>query len=89
MNTRDLIVEECEAIKALLLEKNRKYGDSAINPIRIFSKQNATEQILVRLDDKINRIKNRQNDEDEDVIQDLIGYLILYRIALKMENENG
>lgn len=89
MNTAEKIQKECEFIKALLLEKNRKYGDSAVNPARIFSKASAKEQILVRIDDKINRVKNRQNDEDEDVILDLIGYLILYRVALKMENENG
>lgn len=89
MSTADMIKEECALIRDLLLDKNRKYGDSAVNPARIFSKASAKEQILVRIDDKINRIKNRQNDEDEDVILDLIGYLILYRVALKMENENG
>lgn len=89
MSTADMIKEECALIRDLLLDKNRKYGDSAVNPARIFSKASAQEQILVRIDDKINRIKNRQNDEDEDVILDLIGYLILYRVALKMENENG
>lgn len=65
----------------LLIDKNRKYGDSALNPARIFSKANAEEQLLVRIDDKLNRIKNQQNDEDEDVVQDLIGYLILLTIA--------
>lgn len=69
----------------MLLEKNRKYGDSAVNPIRIFSKASPKEQILVRLDDKVNRWKNQQSDEDEDVILDLIGYLILYRIADKCQ----
>ncbi|MBQ9335824.1 MAG: hypothetical protein IJS14_00820 [Lentisphaeria bacterium] len=65
----------------MLLEKNRKYGDSALNPCRVFSRANAVEQILVRIDDKLNRIKNRQNDEDEDVVMDLAGYLILLMIA--------
>jgi hypothetical protein len=85
-DTQLLIVEICEEIKELLLEKNRKYGDSAINPIRIFSKSNNLEQILVRIDDKINRIKNVQADEDEDVINDLIGYFILYKVAKKSNN---
>lgn len=80
-----LIAKKCDELKELLLEKNRKYGDSAINPCRVFSKASATEQILVRMDDKINRIKNRQNDEDEDVIKDLAGYCILYMIAKEME----
>lgn len=88
-DTQDLITQECNSIKNMLLEKNRKYGDSAINPKRIFSKSSAKEQILVRLDDKMNRWLNQQNDEDEDVIMDMIGYLILYRVAMKKENVNG
>ena len=75
------IIEKCDELKAMLLEKNRKYGNSALEPARIFSKASAVEQILVRIDDKLNRIKNRQNDEDEDVIMDLAGYLILLMVA--------
>jgi hypothetical protein len=85
-NTQLVIAEVCDEIKELLLEKNRKYGDSAINPIRILSKSSNTEQILVRIDDKLNRIKNMQSDEDEDVITDLIGYLVLYKVAKKLIN---
>lgn len=65
----------------MLIEKNRKYGDSALNPARIFSKASNIEQIKVRIDDKLNRIKNAQDDEDEDVVMDLIGYLVLLKIA--------
>ena len=75
------IATTCDAIKELLLEKNRKYGDSALNPVRVFSKSDPLEQIRVRLDDKLSRLRNQQDDEDEDVISDLIGYLILYRVA--------
>ena len=71
----------CDEIKELLLEKNRKYGDSALNPVRIFSKSDTLEQIRVRLDDKLSRLRNQQDDEDEDVIADLIGYLVLYQVA--------
>ena len=85
-NTQLLIQETCDQIKELLIEKNRKYGDSAVNPIRILSKSNNTEQILVRIDDKLNRIKNMQSDEDEDVITDLIGYLVLYKVAKKIND---
>ena len=65
----------------MLIEKNRKYGDSALNPARIFSKASNIEQLKVRLDDKLSRIKNAQDDEDEDVIADLIGYLVLLTIS--------
>ena len=71
----------CDEIRELLLEKNRKYGDSALNPVRIFSKASTTEQLKVRLDDKLSRLRNAQDDEDEDVVSDLIGYLILFKIA--------
>lgn len=71
----------CEEIKEMLLQKNRKYGDSALNPVRVFSQANSQEQIKVRLDDKLSRIRSSQDDDTEDVILDLIGYLVLLRIA--------
>jgi len=59
-----------------------------LKPIRVFSKANAKEQLLVRLDDKLNRIKQGNDilESDEDVITDLIGYLVLLRV---WQNENG
>jgi len=76
----------CDAVKALLLEKNRKYGDSALNPVRIFSQSDSMEQIRVRIDDKLSRLRNQQADEDEDVIDDLIGYLVLLKVAQMQQN---
>lgn len=75
------IATVCNQVRDLLLEKNRKYGDSALQPVRIFSKANPMEQIKVRLDDKLSRLRSAQDDEDEDVITDLIGYLILFKVA--------
>ena len=86
--TAEQIATKCDELKTMLLEKNRKYGDSALNPCRVFSRANAVEQILVRIDDKLNRIRNRQNDEDEDVVMDLAGYLILLMIARKGQNHD-
>jgi hemerythrin-like domain-containing protein len=83
MTTQDDIKNMCDFIKELLLEKNRKYGDSALNPVRIFSDADTVEQIKVRLDDKLSRIKSGQKDDNEDVINDLIGYLVLLKIGLK------
>ena len=87
--TQEEIALVCEDIKELVLYKNKQYGDSALNPCRIFSKANAVEQILVRIDDKINRIQQGAGllGEDEDVIQDLIGYLILLKIAFKRQQK--
>jgi len=79
----------CNQIKELLLEKNRKYGDSALTPSRIFSKADAIEQLLVRIDDKLNRIQKGAGllATDEDIIQDLIGYLVLLKIAIARNTE--
>lgn len=76
------ITDECAAIAALLINKNRQYGNSALNPLRVFSRAPTVEQILVRIDDKLSRIRTRSNGLDtEDTVQDLIGYLVLLRLA--------
>jgi len=77
------IATACDDLKELLLNKNRRYGDAALSPLRVFSKADSVEQIRVRIDDKLSRLANQQNDEDEDVLTDLLGYLILLRIAKK------
>ncbi len=71
----------CGDLADMLVDKNRKYGDAALNPVRIASKSSPIEQILVRIDDKLSRWKNRQSDEDEDIENDLLGYLVLLKIA--------
>jgi hypothetical protein len=78
------ISETCENLQSFLLEKNKKYGNSALEPLNIFSKLPAKEGICVRLDDKLKRILN-MNLEDEgihDTIIDVVGYLILLLIAI-------
>lgn len=87
--TSQSTIDICTAIdeiKELLLEKNRRYGDSALSPMRVFSKADSVEQIKVRLDDKLSRLRNEQDDEDEDVMLDLIGYLILLRVAKRQQH---
>ena len=76
-----LILDACIDVAQMLIDKNISYGDSALNPIRIFSTTDATEQLKVRIDDKLNRVKNNQGFAGDNDIDDLIGYLILYKIA--------
>lgn len=78
----------CQELASFLVEKNRKYGNSAIKPVRCFSRADALEQINVRMDDKISRIMSGQADEDEDVEWDLAGYIVLKRVA-KLQNSRG
>jgi hypothetical protein len=66
----------------LLLAKNAAYGNSALDPVRILSKSDPIEQLKVRIDDKLSRIKRGNGYGDEDAILDLLGYLIMLRIAL-------
>mgnify|MGYP003117313251 CR=1 FL=1 len=76
------IATTCEDIKTLLLEKNLKYGNSAVEPINVFSKLDNAAAICARIDDKLSRIANSGlNDATEDTLDDLIGYLILLKIA--------
>ena len=79
--TQLAIAAQCDELKEMLLEKNRKYGNSALEPIRVFSKADNLEQIRVRMDDKINRIRNQKQDDDEDALWDLAGYIILFQVA--------
>ena len=81
------IAETVDGIKQMLLQKNEAYGDSALTPVRIFSKASPIEQLLVRIDDKLSRITKGIGAtlDHEDAINDLIGYLVLLKIARKEE----
>ena len=71
----------CDDVKNMLIEKNKAYGNSALDPVRIFSKVDSTEQINVRIDDKLSRLSKGNEYPEEDTINDLIGYLILLKIS--------
>ena len=91
MNETELKISTvCDDIKELLIHKNRKYGNSALKPNRIFSKSSATEQLLVRIDDKLNRIMKGAGllATDEDVVNDLIGYLVLLKISMESDKND-
>ena len=80
-----MISDECDAVKRLLIAKNREYGNSALEPVNVFSNLSAEEQIRVRIDDKLKRINTTHGMAKtvihEDTEQDLIGYLVLLRVA--------
>tara|TARA_R100001129_G_scaffold185117_1_gene172086 strand:+ start:2086 stop:2460 length:375 start_codon:yes stop_codon:yes gene_type:complete len=89
MNTKKKLIKKCNDLKDLLLDKNDAYGDSALNPVGIFSRLKATEAIKIRLDDKLKRIANvGVNDETEDTLMDCAGYMILLMIAIDNESND-
>jgi len=84
MNFQEEVYKVLSEITEMLIAKNQKYGNSAIEPIGIFSDLSPEEGLKVRIDDKLKRIKNGSLDrDDEDVINDLIGYLVILKILQK------
>ena len=77
-----------DQIQEMLVAKNAKYGNSALEPLGIFSKLSPEEGLMIRIDDKLKRIKNGSLDkDDEDVVNDLIGYLVLLKIHANQKPE--
>lgn len=79
--TQNEIAAVCDDMKNFLIDKNNSYGNSALDPVRIFSKSNNVEQILVRIDDKLSRFARGSDYPGDNDIDDLIGYLVLLKVA--------
>ena len=83
------IEEECERIKEVLLDKNDRYGNSSLEPFGLFKSVERESKIEARIEDKLKRIQKFAKEDEKhckdyyDAIDDLIGYLVLYRIALR------
>ena len=89
MNFHQEVYQVLSEITEMLIAKNQKYGNSAIEPLGIFSDLSPEEGLKVRIDDKLKRIKNGSLDkDDEDVINDLIGYLVLLKILHRKDQPN-
>lgn len=85
--TQYVITNVCDGIRDMLIKKNQSYGDSAVDPIRIFSKSDNLEQIKVRIDDKLSRISRGSEFYGDNDLDDLIGYLLLFKVAKVLNNE--
>jgi len=89
--TQEQIDRVTSNFSKFLIEKNKRYGNSALKPLDVFgshisdSNSPALNNMFVRLDDKLSRIKNsdllRKND-----IADLVGYLILMCVSQGWED---
>lgn len=91
-DTQQKIVDTLDSMKDLLLDKNKKYGNSALEPVGVFTKHIKTvpenqASICVRLDDKLGRIRNsdvlRAND-----VSDIMGYCTLLLIAMGVSKDD-
>lgn len=82
------IGEVVDGIKETLLTKNARYGNAALEPLRIFSKKESTEtDIPARLDEKLSRIKNSPELRVNDVA-DLIGYSVLLLVQMGVKKQD-
>lgn len=87
--TQQKIHEIMGAMKDLLLYKNQKYGDSAINPKKIFYKGDSTNSILIRLDDKLGRVMSNTEEKPRvNDVCDIIGYCTLLLISMDVTRED-
>lgn len=85
LEVRKVIMEVCDSIKDMLISKNISYGSSFSHPMRVFSNAPTDEQINVRIDDKLSRIKNKGGYAGDNDLEDLAGYIILKMVNQKME----
>jgi hypothetical protein len=79
--TPNKISQVFNSMRDLVVEKNKRYGDSALFPRNIFSKLESGEGIKVRIDDKLSRIINNKGEIRKNDVADLIGYLVLLSIS--------
>lgn len=87
--TQQKIKDILSGMTDLLLYKNKKYGDSAINPKKIFYKGDSTNSILIRLDDKIGRVMSNTEEKPRvNDVADIIGYCTLLLVSMEITSED-
>ena len=87
--TQQKIKDILSGMTDLLLYKNKKYGDSAINPKKIFYKGDSTNSILIRLDDKIGRVMSNTEEKPRvNDVADIIGYCTLLLVSMGITSKD-
>ena len=85
-NPKLQIIRACAEVCAMLLYKNQHYGNSALEPAEIIPTGTTPVQgILIRINDKLKRLKFGTSN-DEDTFLDIMGFLVLLRIAKHNES---
>lgn len=75
---------ELQAVRALLVAKNAAYGNAALEPRPVFSALCPAARLEARLDEKLARVATFTAAglvAREDDVADLLGCLVLLRIA--------
>lgn len=89
----ELIANEFNSIRDLVVKKNTDYDSAVFKPIGVFTSTTALEQIKTRLDDKLKRLQHFYHNDgseglhyDEDTEADVIAYLVLKRVLGRAED---
>lgn len=90
-DTEVMMVEEAIKVVFTLIRKNRDYGSSVFDAPRLTPHLDPGIAIDVRLSDKLNRLEQLSKTDPEvksesidDTKLDIIGYLILQRVANRL-----
>ena len=86
MSSHDSITAVFDGMREVVLEKNRRYGNSALAPLCVFatpermadpSITQSQKSIYIRLDDKLSRIVNSNGAPKKNDLADIMGYISL------------
>lgn len=76
------LVDVLAKVRHTLVDKRNKYGP--LESLNIFSDLTVIEGLKIRMDDKLRRLKQTKED-DEDTLLDFIGYATLLYIELYVQ----
>lgn len=75
-----------DELKALLAEKNKAYGNSALSDVNLFCDLSSIQLLQGQIEHKLRRLKTVGFGGDtEDTLMDLMGYLTLFMVAVRRE----
>ena len=65
----------------LMVQRNKDHGDAVFKPVSVFSDAPAYERVKIMLDYKLTRYRAGHTDLSTENINDLIGYLLLWKMC--------
>ena len=84
----DAVAAWLQTVADTVRNRNAAYGDSAIDPIRVFSRATSDEQLRVRIDDKLSRVA-RGAGPTPDTLVDLAGYIAILAVVQRRADDDA
>lgn len=84
----DAVAAWLQTVADTVRARNATYGNSAIDPIRVFSRARTYEQLLVRIDDKLSRVA-RGAGATPDTLVDLVGYIAILAVVQQRAKDDA